>query len=230
MSLIQKKKIPLDKNIPDYYKDNPTDVTPGKSEPFSFFYKWGERKRLKKLASFANGKVLDIGYAYGVNPFLKDAWGIDVFIPEKKPSNYSNFFTLDIDKPYPYPFLDNYFDCIIAGEVIEHIPNLDGFMKEIHRILKPNGIFAISTPNPESPIEVFIHFQQWLKGYNFGEGGKGDHVHEFPTTNMISLANSYNFKVFKIQGTYFQIPFTNIQISTNIVPLAYQTIFFLKKI
>jgi len=39
------------------------------------------------------------------------------------------------------PFPNNYFSTIISNCVLEHIPNIDYSLKEIGRILKPNGYF-----------------------------------------------------------------------------------------
>ena len=39
------------------------------------------------------------------------------------------------------------FDVIIAAQIIEHLWNTDGFLKEIYRCLKPTGYAIISTPN-----------------------------------------------------------------------------------
>jgi len=45
------------------------------------------------------------------------------------------------------PFKSKTFDIAIAGEVIEHLYRTRTFLSETYRILKPNGIFIISTPN-----------------------------------------------------------------------------------
>jgi len=44
-------------------------------------------------------------------------------------------------------FPDNNFDQVIFLETIEHVENPVGFLREIHRILKPGGSLIISTPN-----------------------------------------------------------------------------------
>ena len=45
------------------------------------------------------------------------------------------------------PFSDDSFDCVLAVEVLEHIARDETFLDEVHRVLKPGGIFLMSTPN-----------------------------------------------------------------------------------
>jgi len=56
------------------------------------------------------------------------------------------------------------FDVICAFETIEHIRDVDGFLGELKRVLKPNGLFIVSTPivgetniSPDNPF----HNQEW---------------------------------------------------------------------
>jgi len=44
------------------------------------------------------------------------------------------------------PFPDTTFDIIICSEVLEHLPKDDAALIELLRVLKPNGILAISVP------------------------------------------------------------------------------------
>ena len=46
----------------------------------------------------------------------------------------------DLDK-VPWPLENNLFDRVKAFDVLEHLNNVIGFMDEVWRILKPNGIF-----------------------------------------------------------------------------------------
>ncbi|MEK7074960.1 MAG: class I SAM-dependent methyltransferase [Patescibacteria group bacterium] len=45
------------------------------------------------------------------------------------------------------PWPDNHFDAITAWEVMEHVENPNFFIRELHRVLKPDGFFFISMPN-----------------------------------------------------------------------------------
>ena len=49
----------------------------------------------------------------------------------------------------PYPYEDNFADKIYLGDVIEHLTVFDApkVLKEIHRILKPGGVFEITCPD-----------------------------------------------------------------------------------
>jgi len=53
---------------------------------------------------------------------------------------------LDIEDE-PLPFQKDFFDVIIAAEVIEHIFDTDIFLKKIKSCLKPKGSLILTTPN-----------------------------------------------------------------------------------
>lgn len=40
------------------------------------------------------------------------------------------------------------FDVIVAGDIVEHLGNLDGFLVSVRGALKPGGILIVQTPNP----------------------------------------------------------------------------------
>jgi SAM-dependent methyltransferase len=39
------------------------------------------------------------------------------------------------------------FDCAVAVEVLEHVEDDAAFTREVRRVLKPNGVFLMTTPN-----------------------------------------------------------------------------------
>lgn len=47
----------------------------------------------------------------------------------------------------PCPVSDNFFDAIIAGDLIEHLLDTDVFLEELVRVIKPEGYLLITTPN-----------------------------------------------------------------------------------
>jgi ubiquinone/menaquinone biosynthesis C-methylase UbiE len=66
------------------------------------------------------------------------------------------------------PFRAASFDLVVAFEVIEHIADWRGLLREVRRVLAPHGLFIVSTPNRAY--------------YNESRGREGPnpyHVHEF---------------------------------------------------
>jgi SAM-dependent methyltransferase len=50
------------------------------------------------------------------------------------------------------PFVDGSFDLIYAAWLLEHVANPDRTWSEIHRLLKPDGVFIFLTPNVRHPL------------------------------------------------------------------------------
>jgi SAM-dependent methyltransferase len=47
----------------------------------------------------------------------------------------------------PWPFSDNSFDIVIAEHVVEHLDNVIKTVEEVHRILKPGGVWYVEVPH-----------------------------------------------------------------------------------
>lgn len=60
--------------------------------------------------------------------------------------NPHSYFSIHQTDATKLPFADDSFDKIICSEVLEHVENYTGVLQEIKRVLKPNGILAISVP------------------------------------------------------------------------------------
>lgn len=96
-------------------------------------------------------KVLDVGCAKGylVHSFDKlgiEAYGVDVssYAISSSPSNVRDrLFTVNVENE-PLPFPDKCFDLVCMLATIEHLRYLDGPLKEIRRVLKPNGFFFVT--------------------------------------------------------------------------------------
>ena len=51
--------------------------------------------------------------------------------------------------PFPYP--SHYFDTVVCGELLEHLQSDPmHMMSEVYRVLKPDGILVLTTPNAVS--------------------------------------------------------------------------------
>ncbi len=63
------------------------------------------------------------------------------------------------------PFKDKSFDAVNIADVMEHIPDHDKAMREIHRVLKDSGVLVASTPGIGFHDGKFKPFFRWLKDH-----------------------------------------------------------------
>ncbi|MHC4905085.1 MAG: class I SAM-dependent methyltransferase [Planctomycetota bacterium] len=45
------------------------------------------------------------------------------------------------------PYEDGSFDIVMSFDVLEHLPNVDQHLREVRRVLKPDGYYLFQTPN-----------------------------------------------------------------------------------
>lgn len=53
----------------------------------------------------------------------------------------------------PLPFKNKSFDCVVAGEIFEHVFHLRKLLKEVKRVLKKGGYLVMTTPNSVSLVD-----------------------------------------------------------------------------
>ena len=122
-----------------------------------------------------NKKVLDVG-SIGHN-FEKRGDRYDIWLFEAMKSNASSVVGIDyleseVKKAqragYNIRFadaqnfnLDDKFDLIVAGDLIEHLSNPGLFIMSCKKHLKDGGLIMISTPNTYSLARLFRVFASW---------------------------------------------------------------------
>jgi len=113
------------------------------------------RKILKIFSKYKFNRILDVGCGDGNFTALiskvckaKEVYGVDISEKgvEMAKKNGIKALRVDIDEEN-LPFKDNYFDAVLSLEVIEHLYDPDHLLDEVYRVLKPNGIFVLTTPN-----------------------------------------------------------------------------------
>jgi 2-polyprenyl-3-methyl-5-hydroxy-6-metoxy-1,4-benzoquinol methylase len=135
------------------------------------YYAEGTRQRymydLKLIETYhKGGKILEIGAApYHLTYLLSrkgyDVTGIDI-APERLGSfisrNDLNIVKCDIESE-ALPLEDNAFHYIIFNEIFEHLRiNPIQTLREMNRVLHPDGFMALSTPNLYSITNIVKYF------------------------------------------------------------------------
>ena len=72
----------------------------------------------------------------------------------------ADFVELDPDAPFPLD--DSAFDLVLCAETVEHVRDVQLFLSEIRRVLRPGGELALTTPaappvgRPEDPLSPHL--------------------------------------------------------------------------
>lgn len=119
-----------------------------------YYYPFFEEIAIRLKDKFSTSNILDIGCGKGflVEAFEKQdlkACGIDV---SKYALLGSKATTLILGSAESLPFKDDSFDLITCFEVIEHLEKPEKFVKEVKRILTPNGFLYLTTPSHRNQI------------------------------------------------------------------------------
>jgi SAM-dependent methyltransferase len=80
--------------------------------------------------------------------------GINQEIIKKNYARRSNVHNVLFDDMTRSTLPDQTFDCVIAVEVLEHVEKDSLFVGEVHRVLKPNGTFLMTTPNGDFVVNT----------------------------------------------------------------------------
>ena len=103
-----------------------------------------------RAAEMIGGDVLEIGTGagYGVEllaPKCERFITVDKDIPEgMQQHEQAEFYRMEVP---PLEFENNSFDCVVSFQVIEHVKDDISLVREIARVLRPEGRLILTTPN-----------------------------------------------------------------------------------
>jgi len=160
-------------------------------------------QKLSKYSLSNDMPLLDVGT--GTGAFLlrlkkagySNLFGVDIAVPKIQIDGVS-FFELDLDTGL-MPFPDSSIMMITCIEIIEHIENQGHFIKELVRILKPEGILIITTPNVHS-LEARIRFLLNGKLKQFDEKGDPTHIAPLFLFPFTKILDRYNLSITEAWG------------------------------
>lgn len=187
----------------------PSRIAPGSGELKDFYRarsawrKSGEERmrfrkaaRLARVAPGAGAAVLDIGCRDGglrrhLPPGIRYQ-GMDITPEFAGP----DIVIRDLSDGIPFP--DATFDHVFCIEVLEHVPNPYGALREIHRVLKPGGVLVLSVPNPYHVKELIWNL--------FRIPDRQGHIYGWTRQTMTRLGEMNGFRLDAFGGTYLHPP------------------------
>lgn len=130
------------------------EATTHKQELKPDYYYANARRNLADLVPQSAQRVLDIGCGQGMTGgLLRAERGIEVVgieihagVAETARQHLTQVIVGDIET-MENPFEEGYFDCIMMGDVLEHLVNPWSALKKILRMLNPAGTIVASVPN-----------------------------------------------------------------------------------
>lgn len=176
---------------------------------------------LPLLDSIPNGRFLDLGCYDGEKTVriarrihAEKNIGLDLAIlPLRKAKEKGVIAVLvDFNQKASLPFPESSFDCIYAGEVIEHLFSPDALLVEIHRLLVPDGYAVITTPNLASWRNWLVLLLGWQPfgtevstAFRIGNpleapGSPVGHIRVFTPRALRQLSEFYGLSVEKLAG------------------------------
>ena len=158
-------------------------------------------RRLKDVQKYKKtGRLLDIGCGEGTFlkmahdkgwevqgteislyacHYAKEQYGLDVFRGDVK------------DKK----FEEDFFDVVTVWHVLEHLTDPLATLRGVRRILKPDGILILETPNVNNYLFKAIYFLvKWKKERFFSLSDKEKHLFHFSTTTLLNVLQKAGFR------------------------------------
>lgn len=149
-------------------------------------------------------KILDVGS--GPGHFLacgkKRGWNVLGLEPSVEAWRYSknrklavvnDFFSYNAVKEH------GLFDVIHASMVLEHVPDPISLIKDMKKLLKPNGLVAVFCPNDYNPLQEILQkklkFKPWWVSPTH-------HLNYFDAGSMKEILSKNGFEIVESFGTF----------------------------
>lgn len=156
-------------------------------------------------------RALDIGCAHGILTRLLsergyNSFGIDIDRDrvETARKNFGNtrlHFDVQDARSLEFPYQS--FDLVLCLEVIEHLRDPEELLTEIRRVLRPEGLLIISTPNMCSLEGLIGKVLAMISGRRTWKAWDETHEQVFSAKEFLELLKRSGFEPSKTVGYYY---------------------------
>ncbi len=151
---------------------------------------------------YFRGRVLDVGCGLSLFTQIPEAWGFRILAGDLVPGQITERRRARPDLDWAVfdasilPVRGGAFDGLFAGEILEHLPDLEAGLREWNRALKPGGILIVTTPNRGRRINL-LNGDDWPYS--------PDHLRELTFAELNDeLLPAAGFKPLRKKGIYLE--------------------------
>ncbi len=168
-------------------------------------------RRLVETHVPAGARVLDVGCGDGGTAgqvLLEQGCeyaGVDISENAVRHARERGFDARLVDDAASLPFEPDSFDAVLAIEVLEHLflPHL--VVAEVHRVLKPKGIFVLSVPNVtywrrRLDLAILGRWNPFGDDLSVEQPWRDPHIRFFNPASMRRLLTLAGFRHVKVNG------------------------------
>jgi len=162
-------------------------------------YKYHDKRRSEFQKIYADflaaepalGKhVLDIGCGHGINPTLDllrgrlgELDGVDPFPMVAPPPHLKNIWTMRLED---LAVSENTYDMAYSYNVVEHVENVDSFLKKTVELLKPGGFYWSMSPNARHPFTSVTRLAQAIRLKSYYQKNLNRRANDYPAYYRLS--------------------------------------------
>jgi len=189
----QSSEMELDKiNGAEYFIKDPAQTSEHSVAELELSTAKKHLELLKQYQAAEGGKLLEIGCGHGyllmkANEFGYNVTGLECssHACDIAKANLNGKGTVICGQIELLEHESEKYDVCVLSDVIEHIRDPRGFLLRINRLLKPDGVIFIATPNVESWSARFLA-EKWMEF-------KPKHLYYFSPANLQSLMYQCGF-------------------------------------
>ena len=154
-------------------------------------------ERIAAALPHLRGHVLDLGC--GRNLLLRNysgtGIGVDVFD--------WGAGALILEDTSTLPFPPGTFDTVAILAALNHIPNREAVLREVHRVLQPDGQVVITMINPV--LSLVGHRMLWWYGEDWERGMAKGEVYGFWTSQVTSMLRAAGFHLVRHERFLYRL-------------------------
>jgi len=159
-----------------------------------------KRRSICRLSGIQKGSLLDLGSGTGafVKEMLNYGWSVTGLEPEedaRKIAKDINGVELEDTRQF-YSLPPGQFDVITMWHVLEHVHDLNGYVEQLKKLLKPSGKLFIAVPNYTSMDATYY-------GGNWAAYDVPRHLYHFSPLSMKTLMEKHGLTIEQYKPMWF---------------------------